>query len=129
MAIEPGDILNQGHILLNEAVTLRYTTLFIPLMLIAFVFLGVGYLSPNVTFKIFGAAFSSLLFILLAYAILGNQFGETLQMAWLVTLLIALGLIQAIYTVLTAIGILYLMFTEKKYGGMDAIPYESEGRW
>ena len=129
MAIEPVDILEQGHILLTEAITLRYTTLFIPLMLIAFVALFIGYISSNATFKMFGAALSSVMFFILGYAILGNQFGEMLQMAWLVILLAALGLIQAIYAVLIAIGILYSMFMSKQYGGMDAIPYESERWW
>ena len=122
------DIYEQNQLLIEENRMLGQTWLFIILLVIAFVSLGVGYLSPNATFKIFGAAFSSLLFILLAYAILGNQFGETLQMAWLATLLVALGLVQAIYTVLMTIGVLYLLFTSKRHSGMDAIPYDSGDR-
>ena len=121
-------IYAQNQLLMEETEMLGQTWLFVALLVIAFVALAIGYLSPNATFKMFGAAFSAIMFIILSYAILGNQFGEMLQMAWLATLMAALGLIQAIYTVLMAIGILYLMFTSKRHAGMDAIPYDSGDR-
>lgn len=104
------------------------TMLFSILLIIAFVFLAAGYLSPNSQLKIFGAAFSSFLFFILAYAIIGNQFGEKLQMAWLATLLVALGIIQAIYTLLLVISLLYMMFTSRRQAGMDSIPFDPSDR-
>lgn len=104
------------------------TMLFLILLLIAFAFLLSGYLSPNSTLKIFGAAFSSLLFFVLAYAIIGNQFGEKLQMAWLAILLGALGVIQAIFTLLLVISLLYMQFTSRRQAGMDSIPFDPSDR-
>jgi len=107
---------------------LGQTWLFLILLLLAFVFLAAGYLAPNGTLKIFGAAFSSLLFFILAYAIIGNQFGDKLQMGWLATLLGALGLIQAIYTLLLVISLLYMAFTSKRQAGENSIPYAPDDR-
>jgi len=123
-------IYEQNLLLLEENEMIGQTMLFAILLIIAFVSLAVGYLSPNSQFKIFGAAFSSLLFIILAYAIIGNQFGEKLQMAWLATLLVALGIVQTIYTLLTVISLLYMMFVSKGQAGMNNIPFDPyDGKW
>ena len=121
-------IYEQNQLLTEENEMIAQTWLFLVLLLISFVFLAAGYLSPNATLKIFGAAFSSVLFIILAYAIIGNQFGEKLQMAWLATLLGALGIIQAIYTLLLVISLLYMMFTTRRQAGVDSIPFDPGDR-
>lgn len=121
-------IYKQNNLLIKENEMIAQTWLFLVLLLIAFVFLGIGYLSPNSTFKIFGAMFSSLLFFLLSYAVVGNQFGEMLQMSWLATLLGALGLVQAIYTILLVISLLYMMFTSRRQAGMDSIPFDPQDK-
>jgi len=121
-------IYEQNQLLIEENEMIAQTWLFLVFLIIAFAFLATSYLSPNSTLKIFGAAFSSLLFIILAYAVIGNQFGEMLQMAWLATLLGALGIIQAIYTLLLVISLLYMMFASRRQAGMDTIPFDSGDR-
>ena len=121
-------IYEQNQLLIEENEMIAQTWLFLVLLIIAFVFLMSGYLSPNIQLRIFGASFSSLLFFILGYAIIGNQFGEKLQMAWLATLLGALGLVQAIYTLLAVISVLYMMFTSRRQAGMDAIPFDPSDR-
>lgn len=124
-------IYKQNLLLLEENEMIAQTWLFLVLLLIAFVFMGIGYLSPNSTFKMFGVAsslLSSLLFFVLSYAIIANQFGEMLQMPWLATLLGALGLVQAIYTLLLVISLLYSIFTSRRQAGMDSIPFDPQDK-
>ena len=112
--------------IVEEQEMLGHVYLFIFLLFLAIVFMFTAFLSSNLTLKILAGFLSGLLFFVEGRGLLAGVFGEQLEMAWLSTILTALGIVMAIFTLLSVISVLYMMLKDKSRAGMTNLPYDPD---
>jgi hypothetical protein len=110
----------------EEQEMLGYVCLFIFLLFLAILFMFTAFLAPNNTLKLFSGFLSGLLFFVEGRGLIAGVFGDQLEMAWLSIILTALGIVMAIFTILSVISVLYMMFSDKSRAGTTGLPYDPD---